>query len=80
VANARPRALVAAKPSEDGRRAATIPLVAPKSNEGGRRASLCVSRAESAHEIDDKAYQQNQAKPAATDDGTAKVKPAAAKQ
>jgi hypothetical protein len=36
--------------------------------------------AESAHEKDDKAYQQNQAKPAAADDGTTKVKPAAAEQ
>jgi hypothetical protein len=45
-----------------------------------RRAGLCDSRAESAHEIDDQAYQQNQAKPAAANDGTAKVKPAAAKQ
>ena len=39
---------------------------------------LSVSRtAESAREIDDKAYQQNQAKPAA-DDGATKVKSAAA--
>jgi hypothetical protein len=45
-----------------------------------RRASLCDSRAESAKEIDGQAYQQNQAKPAAANDGTAKVKPAAAKQ
>ena len=36
--------------------------------------------AESAHEKDDKAYQQNQAKPAAADDGATKVKPAAAEQ
>jgi hypothetical protein len=43
-------------------------------------ASLWISRAESAQEIDDKAYQQNQAKTSAADDGTAKVKPAAAKQ
>ena len=42
--------------------------------------SLWVFRAESAHEKDDKAYQQNQAKPAAADDGTAEVKPAAAEQ
>jgi hypothetical protein len=48
--------------------------------EGGRRAILWAFRAESAHEIDDKAYRQNQAKPAAADDGTAKVKPAAAEQ
>jgi hypothetical protein len=36
--------------------------------------------AESAREKDDKTYQQNQAKPAAADDATAKVKPAAAEQ
>jgi hypothetical protein len=36
--------------------------------------------AESAHEKDDKAYHKNQAKPAATDDGATKVKPAAAEQ
>ena len=35
---------------------------------------------EPAHEVDDEAYQQNQAKPAAADDGTAKVKSAAAEQ
>jgi hypothetical protein len=45
-----------------------------------RRAILCVFRAESAHGKDDKAYEQNQAKPAAANDGTAKVKPAAAEQ
>jgi hypothetical protein len=40
---------------------------------------LSTSRAaESAREKDDKANQQNQAKPAAADDGAAKVKPAAA--
>jgi len=44
------------------------------------RAILRVSRTESAHEIDDEANQQDQAKPAAADDGPAKVKPAAAKQ
>ena len=44
------------------------------------RAGLWASRAESAQEKDDKAYRQNQAKPAAADDGTAKVKPAAPKQ
>ena len=44
------------------------------------RAILRVSRAESAHEIDGEANQQDQAKPAAADDGAAKVKPAAAKQ
>jgi hypothetical protein len=36
--------------------------------------------AESAHDKDNQTYQQHQAKPAAADDGTAKVKPAAAKQ
>jgi hypothetical protein len=36
--------------------------------------------AESSHYKDDQAYQQHQAKPAAADDGTAKVKPAAAEQ
>jgi hypothetical protein len=36
--------------------------------------------AESAQEIHDKAYRQKQDKPAAADDGTAKVKPAAAEQ
>ena len=44
------------------------------------RAILRVSWAETAHEIDDEANQQDQAKPAAADDGAAKVKPAAAKQ
>jgi hypothetical protein len=48
--------------------------------EGGRRASLRAFRAESAQEINDKAYRQNQAETAAADDGTAKVKPAAAEQ
>jgi hypothetical protein len=37
-------------------------------------------RAESAQDIDGNAYQQNQAKPAAADDGTTKVKSAAAEQ
>ena len=41
---------------------------------------LLIFRAESAHEIDDKAYQQNQANPAATDGGTSKVKAATAEQ
>ena len=36
--------------------------------------------AESAHEKNDQAYQQNQAKPAAADHGTAKIEPAAAEQ
>jgi hypothetical protein len=52
------------------RRAAIIP----------RRAVLWVFRAESAQEIDDQAYRQNQTKPSAADDGAAKVKPAAAEQ
>jgi hypothetical protein len=43
-------------------------------------ASLRVLRAECAQEIGNQAYRQNQAKPAATNDGTAKVKPAAAEQ
>jgi hypothetical protein len=51
-----------------------------KAGEGGRRASLCVFRAESAQEIDNQAYRQDQANPAAADDGTSKVKPAAAEQ
>ena len=41
---------------------------------------LTFRAAESAREKDDKAYQQNQAKPAAADDGTAEVKPATTKQ
>jgi hypothetical protein len=45
-----------------------------------RNSALWVSRAESAQEIHDKAYRQNQAKPTATDDGTAKVKPATTEQ
>jgi hypothetical protein len=45
-----------------------------------RTSALWVSRAESAYEKDNKAYQQNQAKPAAADDRTTKVKPAAAEQ
>jgi hypothetical protein len=46
---------------------------------GQRSNILSVSRtAESACEIDDKAYQQNQPKAAAADDGTTKVKSAAA--
>jgi hypothetical protein len=36
--------------------------------------------AESAREKNDKANQENQANPAAADDGTAKIKPAAAEQ
>ena len=39
-----------------------------------------IFRSESAHAIDDQAYQQNQSKPATADDGTAKVKPATAEQ
>jgi hypothetical protein len=41
---------------------------------------LAFRTAESACQIDDKAYQQNQAKPAAADGRTAKVKPAAPEQ
>jgi hypothetical protein len=45
-----------------------------------RHASLWAFRAESAQEINNQAYRENQAKPAAADDRTAKVKPAAAEQ
>jgi hypothetical protein len=41
---------------------------------------LAFRAAKSAHEIDDEADQQNQAKPAAADNGTSKVKSAAAEQ
>ena len=51
-----------------------------KSADKKRNSALCAFRAESAQKIDDKAYRQNQAKPAAADDRTAKVKPAAAEQ
>jgi hypothetical protein len=45
------------------------------------RADLSAFRAaESAREKDDKANQQNQANPAAADDGPAKIEPAAANQ
>jgi carbonic anhydrase len=44
------------------------------------RASLRVSVAESAHEKDDQAYQQNQAKSTATVNRAAQVKTAAAEQ
>ena len=44
------------------------------------RAILWAFRAESAHEIGNQAYRQDQANAAAADDGTAKVKPAAAEQ
>jgi hypothetical protein len=71
---------VASNAGEDKRRAAIIPLVAPERNDGGRRAILWASRAESAQEIDDKANHQNQSNPSAADDGTTKVKPAAAEQ
>jgi hypothetical protein len=47
---------------------------------GRRRASLWAFRAKSAQEIGNQAYRQDQANPAAADDGTAKVKPAAAEQ
>jgi len=36
--------------------------------------------AKPAHKIDDHAYQQNQAKPAAADSGTSEIKPAATQQ
>jgi len=45
-----------------------------------RTRRLLTSRTEPAHEVDNEAYQQNQAKPAAADDGTSKVKAAAAEQ
>ena len=41
---------------------------------------LSTFRAKSAEGIDDKTYQQNQAKPASADDRTAKVKSAATEQ
>jgi hypothetical protein len=41
---------------------------------------LSLFRAPSTHEIDDKAYHQNQAKPPSADHGPAKVKTAAAEQ
>ena len=44
------------------------------------REIVLTSRPESTHEIDDKADHQNQANPAAADDWTTKVKPAAAEQ
>jgi len=44
------------------------------------RQRLASRAAESARDIDDKADQQNQAKAAAADDGTTKVKPAATEQ
>jgi hypothetical protein len=37
-------------------------------------------RAESAHDIDNQAYQQNQANPAAANEGTTKVKPTTTEQ
>ena len=45
-----------------------------------RATRLGFRAAESAHHIDDKAYHQNQAKPAAADGRTSKVKPAATEQ
>jgi hypothetical protein len=61
--------------------------VRPKQHSGAwtcqqqaRTRRLLAFRTEPAHEIDDEAYEQNQAKPAAANDGTAKVKPAAAEQ
>ena len=44
------------------------------------RAILWAFRAESAHEIGNQAYRQDQAKPAAANNGAAKVKSAAAEQ
>jgi hypothetical protein len=41
---------------------------------------LTFQTAESAREINDKAYQQYQANSAAADDGTAKIKPTTAEQ
>jgi hypothetical protein len=67
---------VSALKSDHGRR--QLPLLACPTIRG--RAGLCDSPAESAQEINGQAYQQNQAKPAAADDGTAKVKAAAAEQ
>jgi len=53
----------------------------PRNGENRRCIILSAFRAaESARNPDDKAYQQNQTKPAAADDGTAKIKPAAAEQ
>ena len=49
-------------------------------NHGDWQLMLAFRTAESAREIDDEAYQQDQANSAAADDGTAKVKPAAAEQ
>src|SRR5687768_10353019 len=43
-------------------------------------ASLLISRAKSAHEIDDEADQQNEAKSSSTDGGTAEIKSAATEQ
>ena len=45
-----------------------------------RATRLGFRAAESAHDIDDKADQQNQAKPSAADNRATKVKPAAAEQ
>jgi hypothetical protein len=45
-----------------------------------RTRRLSASRTEPAHEKDDEANQQNQAKPAAANDGTAKVKSATTEQ
>jgi hypothetical protein len=51
----------------------------PSKKFAARRLSAFLG-AESAHDKDNQAYQQHQAKPAAADDGTANVKPAASKQ
>jgi hypothetical protein len=47
---------------------------------GAWRLGSLAFRAKSAHEIDDKAYHQNQAKPAAADGRTSEVKPATTEQ
>jgi len=41
---------------------------------------LSTFRAEPAHDIDNQAYQQNQANPAAANEGTTKVKPTTTEQ
>jgi hypothetical protein len=57
------------------------PLSLGSIRRNGLPADLLTFRAaKSAHEIDDEADQQNQAKPATADDGTTKVKSTAAEQ
>jgi hypothetical protein len=46
----------------------------------GAQPALLVAPTKSAHQIDDKADQQNQANPSSADDGPSKVKTAAAEQ